>query len=44
MIRTMKQFQMNIYALTAKLAEQFARGDELQQRICENLKGIGYEF
>ncbi|MEI7849015.1 MAG: class I SAM-dependent DNA methyltransferase [Chloroflexota bacterium] len=30
--------------LTAKLAEQFARGDELQKTIRENLKGIGYEF
>ena len=31
-------------ALTTQLADQFARGNELQQRIRENLKGIGYEF
>jgi type I restriction enzyme M protein len=31
-------------ALTAKLAEQFARGDELQKTIRTNLKGIGYDF
>ena len=31
-------------ALTARLAKQFARGDELQERIRENLKGIGYDF
>ncbi|HAE85542.1 MAG TPA: hypothetical protein DCG78_03410 [Anaerolineaceae bacterium] len=30
--------------LMAQLAEQFARGNELQERIRENLKGIGYEF
>ena len=27
-----------------KFAKQFARGDELQKTIRENLKGIGYEF
>jgi len=31
-------------ALTTKLAEQFARGSELEKSIRENLKGIGYEF
>jgi type I restriction enzyme M protein len=31
-------------ALTAKLAEQFAKGNELEKTIRENLKGIGYEF
>ncbi len=31
-------------SLTAQLAEQFARGDELQETIRQNLKGIGYEF
>jgi hypothetical protein len=30
-------------ALTAKLAEQFARGSELEKIIRENLKGIGNE-
>ena len=34
--------KMNV--LTTQLAEQFARGDELQKSIRENLKGIGYEF
>lgn len=37
-------FSDKMNALTAKLAEQFARGDELQKTIRENLKGIGYEF
>lgn len=37
-------FEEKMNALTAKLAEQFARGDELQKTIHENLKGIGYEF
>jgi type I restriction enzyme M protein len=37
-------FEDKMNALTAKLAEQFARGDELQKTIRENLKGIGYEF
>jgi hypothetical protein len=31
-------------ALTAQLAEQFARGKELQQRIQENLKRTSYDF
>lgn len=31
-------------ALTSKLAEQFAKGNELEKTIRENLKGIGYEF
>lgn len=30
--------------LTAKLAEQFAKDNELENTIRENLKGIGYEF
>jgi type I restriction enzyme M protein len=37
-------FEEKMNALTAQLADQFARGIELQQRIRENLKGIGYEF
>lgn len=37
-------FEEKMNALTAQLAEQFARGNDLQQRIRENLKGIGYEF
>jgi type I restriction enzyme M protein len=37
-------FADKMNALTAKLAEQFARGDQLQKTIRENLKGIGYEF
>ena len=37
-------FEEKMNALTAQLADQFARGNELQQRIRENLKGIGYEF
>lgn len=35
---------MIISSLTAKLAEQFSRGNELQQQIRENLKRIGYEL
>lgn len=31
-------------ALTTKLAEQFARGRELETSTCQNLNGIGYEF
>lgn len=34
---------MIIKSLTTQLAEQFSHGEELQQRIHENLKGIGYE-
>jgi len=37
-------FEDKMNALTAQLAEQFARGNELQLRIRENLKGIGYDF
>ena len=37
-------FEDKMNALTAQLAEQFTRGNELQQRIRENLKGIGYDF
>ncbi len=37
-------FADKMNTLTAKLAEQFTRGDELQKTIRENLKGIGYEF
>jgi type I restriction enzyme M protein len=37
-------FDEKMSALTAKLAEQFARGSELEKMIRENLKGIGYEF
>ena len=37
-------FEEKMNALTAQLAEQFAHEDELQQRIRENLKRIGYDF
>ena len=37
-------FDEKMNALTARLAEQFARGSELEKVIRENLKGIGYEF
>jgi len=37
-------FEEKMNALTAKLAEQFARGTELEKTIRENLKGIGYGF
>ncbi|KAF0106049.1 MAG: type I restriction enzyme M protein [Chloroflexi bacterium] len=37
-------FEEKMNALTTKLAEQFARGVELQNTIRENLKGFGYEF
>ena len=37
-------FDEKMNALTAKLAEQFAKGSELEKTIRENLKGIGYEF
>lgn len=37
-------FDNKMKALTAKLAEQFARGRELETLIRENLKGIGYEL
>jgi type I restriction enzyme M protein len=37
-------FEEKMSALTTQLAKQFVRGNELQQRIRENLKGIGYDF
>lgn len=37
-------FEDKMNVLTAKLAEQFARGAELEKTIRENLKGIGYGF
>jgi len=37
-------FEEKMSALTAKLATQFAKGNELEKTIRENLKGIGYEF
>jgi len=37
-------FAEKMNALTAKLAEQFAKSTELEKRIRENLKGIGYDF
>jgi len=37
-------FAEKMNALTAKLAEQFAKATELEKRIRENLKGIGYDF
>jgi type I restriction enzyme M protein len=37
-------FEEKMNALTAKLAQQFARGAELEKTIRENLKGIGYGF
>jgi type I restriction enzyme M protein len=37
-------FEDKMNALTAKLAEQFAKGAELEKAIRQNLKGIGYEF
>ncbi len=37
-------FEEKMNVLTTKLAEQFARGSELEKSIRENLKGIGYEF
>jgi type I restriction enzyme M protein len=37
-------FDAKMKTLTTKLAEQFARGNELEKSIRENLKGIGYEF
>jgi hypothetical protein len=30
--------------LTGQLSEQFANEDDLEERICENLKGIGYDL
>ena len=37
-------FDEKMQSLTAKLAEQFAKDNELENTIRENLKGIGYEF
>lgn len=37
-------FDVKMKTLTTKLAEQFARGSELEKNIRENLKEIGYEF
>ena len=37
-------FDEKMNALTAKLAEQFTKGAELEKTIRENLTGIGYEF
>ena len=37
-------FEVKMKALTTQLAEQFARGRELEERIRENLKRIGYEI
>ncbi|MFH1147150.1 MAG: N-6 DNA methylase [Pseudomonadota bacterium] len=37
-------FDEKMNALTARPAEQFARGSEPEKIIRENLKGIGYEF
>lgn len=37
-------FEEKMAELTTKLADQFARGCELEQSIREKLRGIGYEF
>lgn len=37
-------FEEKMAELTAQLSEQFAKGIELQERIRENLKGIGYDL
>ncbi|GAN32664.1 type I restriction-modification system methyltransferase subunit [Candidatus Brocadia sinica JPN1] len=37
-------FKEKMNALTSKLAEQFAKGAELEREIKKNLKGIGYEI
>lgn len=37
-------FDEKMQTLTAKLADQFAKDNELENTIRENLKGIGYEF
>lgn len=39
-----KSFDEKMQTLTAKLAIQFAKDNELENTIRENLKGIGYEF
>ena len=37
-------FDEKMKTLTTKLAEQFAKGAELEKTIRDNLKGIGYGF
>jgi len=37
-------FEEKMATLAAQLSEQFAKGIELQERIRENLKGIGYDL
>jgi type I restriction enzyme M protein len=37
-------FEEKMDALTTTLAQQFAKGSELEKTIRENLQGIGYEF
>lgn len=37
-------FDEKMNALTSKLAEQFAKGAELEREIKKNLKEIGYEI
>ena len=37
-------FEEKMSALTEQLAEQFAQGEALKQRIIENLKEIGYDI
>ena len=37
-------FDDKMKALTGRLAEQFAKGRELEEKIRKNLKGIGYGF
>jgi len=37
-------FEEKMGTLTFKLAEQFAKGSDLEITIRDNLKGIGYEF
>jgi type I restriction enzyme M protein len=37
-------FEEKMATLTAQLAEQFEKGNQLQETIRQNLKGIGYEF
>ena len=37
-------FDEKMQNLTAKLSSQFAKDNELENTIRENLKGIGYEF
>jgi type I restriction enzyme M protein len=37
-------FEEKMKELTTRLAEQFARGAELEVKIRENLKSIGYDL